>query len=51
MLSPGFEQAIFGLEEDLCGVDEVVPWLQARGPVWADVALGRVVHRRRSEHD
>ena len=51
VLSPGFEEAIFGLEEDLCGVDEVVPRLQARGPVRADVTLRGVVHRRRCEHD
>ena len=51
MLSPGFEEAIFGLEEDLCGVDEVVPRLKARGPVWAEVTLRGVVHRRRCEHD
>ena len=51
MLSPGFEEAIFRVEEDLGGVDEVVPRLQPRGPVGADVALRRVVHRRRSEHD
>ena len=51
VLSPGFEEAIFGLEEDLGGVDEVVPRLKARGPVRADVTLRGVVHRRRSEHD
>ena len=51
MLSPGSKEAIFGLEEGLCGVDEVVPWLKARGPVRADVTLRGVVHRRRCQHD